>query len=216
MKTIRKFLGTVVTGLLFAGLTLNFTACTEQSPLASGDETQDNLNFLVVGDDTQTLNKAFEDDDEDDDDQDSVTSGPMETTEYVTWKDGGELKIEYKGEGHNNGDVYVVTTFKVYQQSISEDAELKLSMSDDLFSGDVDATFQPHGITFSKDAELSIEAKNIDLSGVDVSTIGLYYVSDGQWVKMQVYEIIVKKDKGYLKIDKAKIPHFSTYAIGME
>ncbi len=137
----------------------------------------------------------------------------METTGYVTWKDGGVLTIEYKGEEHNNGDVYVVTTFKVYQESISEDAELKLSMSDDLFGGDVDASFQPHGITFSKDAELSIEAKNIDLLGVDVSTVGLYYISDGQWEKMKADKIIVKKDEGYLKIDKAKIPHFSRYAV---
>ncbi len=137
----------------------------------------------------------------------------LETTGYVTYKDGGVLMIEYKGEEHNNGNVYVKSTFKVYQESISEDAELRLGMGEGLLNGDVDANFQPHGITFSGDAELTIEAKNIDLSGVDASTVGLYYVSDGQWEKMQAANITVNKGEGYLKIDKAKIPHFSRYAV---
>ncbi len=134
-------------------------------------------------------------------------------TKYVTYENGAELQIDYKGSKHGGGNEEVRTTFKVFSHSISEDAYLTLSMNKGLLNGTIDATFKPHGITFSKDAELSIEAKNIDLSGVDASTVGLYYVSDGQWVKMQADKIIVKIDEGYLKIDKTKIPHFSRYAV---
>ena len=61
----------------------------------------------------------------------------------------------------------------------------------------------------------NIEAKYVDLTGVDPSAVGLYYVNDnGEWEKMKTKEISVKIDDGIIKIVDAEIPHFSRYAIG--
>jgi len=137
---------------------------------------------------------------------------------HVTFTGGGELILEYKGIENpqdNSGNLYVKSTFKVFSETISEDADLALTLFDNLTAGDVDVTFQPHGIVFSQPALLNIEVKDADLSSVDENTIGLYYVNQetGQWESMQTYDIIVKKNEGYLKIIDAQIPHFSRYAL---
>ncbi len=120
--------------------------------------------------------------------------------------------IDYKGDQH--GELEVKITFKVFDNTISEDAWLKLRMNDGVLSGDVDAEFQPHGITFSKPAVFNIEAKYVDLTGVNPSTVALYYVNDnGEWEKMKTEEISVKIDDGIIKIMDAEIPHFSRYAV---
>ena len=84
----------------------------------------------------------------------------------------------------------------------------------------IDATFYPHGITFSGDkpALLNIGAKNVDLSGVNPNTLRLYYDNEetGQWEEIQTYDIIVKQDEGYVKVINAELWHFSRYAIGAE
>ena len=203
MKNFKKFVSTLTSAALLAGLAIHFNACTEQSPMSSPDnqaaETQ-GLKILKIGDGVTRLNKI-------------VTA-----SQYVTQTNGGELIIDYKGYEHNNGNVNVKMTLKVFNGSISQDAELMMSLDDQGLLGNVDVTFSPHGITFSRPARLDIEAKNLDLSGVNPDDINIYYDNPetGQWEVMQSYAVIVNEANGYVKVIDAKLPHFSRYAIGAE
>ena len=207
MKTTKKRYKLAATGVLLTAFALNFNACTENSPLiaeANRTSSQNELHFISLGQKSPCLNKKGK--------KDNVL---VEVTEFVTYKDGGELIIDYKGYEHGGGDEVVKTTFKVFSETISQNAGLVLSMTDALVSGGVDVSFQPHGITFGVPALLNIEATNVDLSGVKPKNIGIYYVNEetGKWEEMQTYDIIVKKREGYLKIIDAEIPHFSRYAV---
>ena len=135
-------------------------------------------------------------------------------TKWVTWQDGAELKLACKGD--NSEAVKLV--LKVLQHTISQDAELSISMDDAQLSGNFDMVFLPHGVTFSSPALLNIEAKNLDISGISPDEINIYYDNQetGQWEVMNSKEIIVKVDEGYIKIVDAELPHFSRYAIGLE
>ncbi len=203
MKSLKKIISTLTSAALLAGLAIHFNACTEKSPMSSQDnqaaETQ-GLKILKIGDGVTRLNKI-------------VTA-----SQYVTQKGGGELIIDYKGYEHNNGNVNVKMTLKVFNGSISQDAELMMSLDDQGLLGNVDVTFSPHGITFSRPARLDIEAKNLDLSGVNPDDINIYYDNPetGQWEVMQSYAVIVNEANGYVKVIDAKLPHFSRYAIGAE
>jgi len=200
MKNLKKIISTLTSAALLAGLAIHFNACTEKSPMSSQDnqaaETQ-GLKILKIGDGVTRLNKI-------------VTA-----SQYVTQKGGGELIIDYKGYEHNNGNVTVKMTLKVFNGTISQDAELMMSLDDQGLLGNVDVTFSPHGITFSRPARLDIEAKNLDLSGVNPDDINIYYDNPetGQWEVMQSYAVIVNEANGYIKVIDAKLPHFSRYAI---
>jgi len=216
MKKSRNFISSLTTAALVTGLALTFNACTENSPLnveANLPSSENELHFISLGQESPSLNKKGKKDKKGKKGKDAKVL--VEVTEFVTYKDGGELIIDYKGDEHRGGDESVKTTFKVFSETISQDAGLVLSMTDALLSGEVDVSFQPHGITFSEPALLNIEAKNIDLSGVKTKNIGIFYVNEetGKWEEMQTYDIIVKKKEGYLKIIDAEIPHFSRYAV---
>jgi hypothetical protein len=139
----------------------------------------------------------------------------VEVSQWVTREDGGELVLVYEGEDNNNGQVEVKLTLTVLPETISEDAELRLSVDDQELIANVDITFGPHGITFSKPALLFIEAKRLDLSNVDPDRIDFYYYSPdtGQWEKMERGELEVKPSEGYIEVKDAEIPHFSRYAM---
>ncbi len=208
MKRFKNFFAGLFALVLTAGLVLNFGGCTKKSPLTpevNRTSSQSELHFISLGQKSPSLSK--------------ITKVLMETTENVTYKDGGELIIDYQGDEDEDedadGDVLVKTTFRVFSETISQNARLVLRMTDALLSGEVDVSFQPHGITFSLPGLLNSEAKNIDLLGVNPNNIGIYYVNEdtGEWEKMQTYDIIVKKNEGYLKIINAEIPHFSRYAV---
>ncbi len=203
MKSLKKIISTLTSAALLAGLAIHFNACTEKSPMSSQDnqaaETQ-GLKILKIGDGVTRLNKI-------------VTA-----SQYVTQTNGGELIIDYKGYEHNNGNVNVKMTLKVFNGTISQDAELMMSLDDQGLLGNVDVSFSPHGITFSSPARLDIEAKNLDLSGINPDDINIYYDNPetGQWEVMQSYAVIVNEANGYVKVIDAKLPHFSRYAIGAE
>ena len=197
MKTIKKLSKLAATGVLMSAFALNFNACTEQSPLDSSKTGNSELNFLKIGESVTRLSKK------------------VSTSEFVTYKDGGELIVEYKGIENDNGAVEAKLTLKVFSETISEDAELVMSLDDQVLVGNVDVGFSPHGITFSSPALLTIEAKSLDLSGVNPHLINIYYDNPetGEWELMNSYGVIVKSEDGYVKIIDAELPHFSRYAV---
>ncbi len=205
MNRFKKVIGNIMASIFFLALILNFNACSEQSPMSSETESiavTNNLNILKLGNSKSafSLNKI------------------VSVSQWVTKKNGGELIVDYKGYEHNNGDVEVKVTLKVFAETISQDSELALSLDDQEISGNVALSFSPHGVTFSSPALLNIEAKNLDLSGVNPADINIYYDNQetGQWEVMESDKVIVKVNDGYVKIINGQLPHFSRYAIGME
>ena len=166
-------------------------------PEANSFSSQSGLQFVSLGKGNFSLNKI------------------IEVSEWVTRKDGGELILEYKGEEHNNGDVYVKITLKVFPETVREDTKITLSLDDQVLLANVDIVFGPNGTTFNQPALLNIEAKGLDVSGFDPSKIDLYYdIPDiDEWEKMETKEVIVKPEEGYVKTIDGKIHHFSRYAV---
>ncbi len=94
MKTIKKLSKLAATGVLMSAFALNFNASSEQSPLDSSKTGKGELNFLKIGESVTRLSKK------------------VSTSEFVTYKDGGELIVEYKGIENDNGAVEAKLTAK--------------------------------------------------------------------------------------------------------
>jgi hypothetical protein len=206
VKKFNKFLKTSIV-LIFVFLMSAVISCSNQEPLSPVSATQDHsvpapreIRFIQLGMENSSFNKI------------------VSVSDWVTKLNGGELVLEYTW-ANKNPEVYCKNILKIIPGTISEDAELSLSIDDkDFFKGDFDVVFQPHGITFSAPALLNIEIKNADLSGFNPDDLEIFYVNSqtGQWEEINCEEIIVKPGTGYIKVVDAEISHFSRYAIGEE
>ncbi len=136
----------------------------------------------------------------------------VEVSDYVTFAEGGELELNY------DEDIDIEVSFKIPKYSINQDATLILNIDTDNFVGTFDVNFYPHGITFSNDAILNVEAEDLDLTGIDPNSVKIYYDNSetGAWEEMTCDSIIVKVNEGKINVINAQIPHFSRYAIGTE
>jgi hypothetical protein len=150
----------------------------------------------------------------------------ISTSENITYDKGGKLKIDckipiYIDDGDDDDDDYVEMDMKIelkiHKKSIDVDeADVGMSIDSDRFHGDMDVIFGPHGLKFSKPANLDIEVKHIDLSQLGSDNLSVYYYNGdtGNWEKMNVKKIKVEKKKdGKIKVEKAELPHFSRYAL---
>ena len=200
MKPLRKMIIPIIAMTLIAGLILNFGGCMNSSPVApeaNSSSSQSGLQFVSLGKGDLSLNKI------------------IQVSALITVKDGGELILKFKPRKKKES-VEVKLVLKVFPESISEDTELTLSIDDSLLIANVDMTFGPHGITFSKAALLSIDANRLDLAEVESKKdINLYYYNPDtdQWELVTVKKIKVDLNDGKIKVKDAQIPHFSRYAV---
>jgi len=113
---------------------------------------------------------------------------------------------------------YASATLTITPGSISEDAEVALSMETSEILGGVSVTFEPHGVVFNQPAILNIEAHGVDFSGINPNNVDVYYDNQqtGQWELMQRDDIIIDANAGTVQVVNARLPHFSRYAIGAE
>ena len=193
--------GSLLSGSLLAVATLlNMGGCLNNSPLAPEEESlssQGKLQFLKIGDGNPSLKKV------------------IQVSQLITKENGGELILKHE---INRGDesVEVELILKVLPRTVSGDTEFTLSLDDQYLITNVDFTFGPHGIIFSKPALLSVEAEGLDLSNIHSDKIDLYYDNPdtGQWEKMKCKEIEVDLEDGEIEVEEGEIPHFSRYAIG--
>ncbi|KAA3618870.1 MAG: hypothetical protein DWQ05_05745 [Calditrichaeota bacterium] len=139
----------------------------------------------------------------------------ISATEYITHKDGGELKLDYI-EPVNDNPLKIMVSLTVKAGTISQDASLSLNVDDEGYLvGSLDVNFGPHGITFSEPAVLNITVENADLSGLDAETLRVVYddTDTGIWEDMEYKELKIDQAAGKLELVEAQIPHFSRYAI---
>lgn len=184
---------------------MTFIACENQDPMSTNSleqpSTGKTLTFLKFPKAENSLNKI-------------VTA-----SSWITVASGGHIKLSHKAENPNGGTSSCKISLNVENGSISEDAELSLSLDDaDFFIGNFDMVFAPHGIVFSNPALLNIEIKNADFSNLNPDDLNIYYDNPdtGEWELMESDEVIVDASTGYIKIVDGEIPHFSRYAIGTE
>ena len=199
---------------------LNFNACTDQSPLSSTGENpfaQDNVQLIDLGDAFASLNK-----------------GEFKVSAVVTPEDGGQLVLikgkafkdqekDFKESGEvdivddDNLDIVgfgeksgFIVTLTVLPNSVKETTELSLIMDKKSF----DMGFGPAGTVFANPALLTIIGVNLNLKKVNLETLGIYYDNPqtGQGQKIASENIVVDKEHGFLRIRDAQIPHFSRYA----
>jgi hypothetical protein len=111
---------------------------------------------------------------------------------------------------------YARITLTIPAGSISQDAEVTLTMNTNEILGGVAVTFEPHGTTFSLSVELDIYALGVDLNNVDTQALDVFYdnAEENTWDPMEKDELIIDKINGKVQVKKAKLPHFSRYAIG--
>ena len=223
MKTT-KTTSIFLTALLAMGLTFNFFACSENSPLTPESQEasqQQDLNILVRGDalGSHSLKKSFE------------------TSAWVTPKRGGTLFIvlgpddfvehfEDRNDGEGDDDEEdddgfkkanygtepgIMVKLRVRRRSVKKRTKLSLTLDDEY----VDMQFGPEGLVFKRPALLNIVAIGLDLANANLETLDIYYDNPetGRWEKVRRKKVIVDKDIGLVKIVNARLPHFSRYAV---
>lgn len=138
-------------------------------------------------------------------------------SEWMTVEEGGWLRLFHLGEDTTDF-MFVYSHLVVQPNSMSEDAEIGLTVDDQNFAGAVDVEFSPHGIVFSQPALLTMYAYGLDLSGVDVDNLNFYYDNQetGLWEPMEYEQLYVSEEQGIIFILNGELPHFSRYAIGSE
>ena len=200
---------------------LNFNACTDQSPLSSTGENpfaQDNVQLIDLGDAFASLNK-----------------GEFKVSAVVTPEDGGQLVLikgkafkDQEKDFKESGEIEIVDddsldivgfgkkagfviTLTVLPHSVKDTTELSLIMDKKSF----DMEFGPGGTVFANPALLNIIAVNLNLKKVNLETLGIYYDNPetGQWQKIASENVVVDEEHGFLRIRNAQIPHFSRYAV---
>ena len=169
---------------------MNFSACTEQSPLQSTDNTTatrrapGDLNILKSTS-PLSLNKLF------------VQS------KLITVAHGGKIEVGDNMHGKSglnfkSGDVSqnVLVTFEWESTGLLEGG----------------AQFSPHGTTFNNPVEIRLSYKDADLSGINEEDIQIWYFNEEE----NVWELIASDVHTDHKYVKGYINHFSRYAIGAE
>ena len=218
MKTQRKSFAKIIAAVGMIVLVFNFTACSDNSPMSSGEEnlqSKDNMQIIEFGDDIMSLNKG-------------------EASAIVTPEDGGRLllvqgpaflsangievssleesidedSLEIIGFGNNSG---VFISLEVLPYSVKDTTKLSLTLD----NNSIDMEFGPHGTVFQNPAVLNIIVFGLKLKNVNTETLDVYWDNPetGQWEKMETEQVVVSERWGFIQIRNTNIPHFSRYAL---
>ncbi len=190
MKPVKKIVKTLTAAALLTGLTINFNACSEQSPLSSQTE-----NFVSVLAKGKTKGKE------------SQYNYPLYTdvTFLANSKgsfQGGQLKIE-------NGTTFSFKSGSLTPPSGWTDDRITLSMEidKDITKNELLFTFGPSGCKFNPSAVIWFNYADLGISAPK-----LYYVdSNGIYIEQSPEQIDYRGNKMLISVD-----HFSRYAIGAE
>jgi hypothetical protein len=185
---------------------LLFPGCESHTPLESVaiDKSQTtenfsidkNLKILHLGQAIRSLDKV------------------TQVSEFIYAQNGGSL---YLSHSNNQLGLDVRMLLEIPANSMSQDAEVSLTIDDMDFKGTLDVVFGPHGMTFNDPALLTIKAEGINLSGINAGSLWIYYDNPltGLWEPM-VCERFIISNSGMIHVKNAELPHFSRYAIGEE
>ena len=140
-------------------------------------------------------------------------------TAVITPEHGGRLELDFKYSYVDTDgvtrklDASLSVTFQPH--GVTDTLVATMSLDDQVLQSNVDLTFGPHGTTFLKPALLDVNVSGIDLSALSPKDrVYLYYIDNGNWIRMDAKKIDVNVKKGQLKCQDGELPHFSAYAFG--
>jgi len=202
MKTAQVFKSLIFLALTVVALGVLFNGCSGDNPVAMSTAQVVNgktIKFIpLVDSGSNSLAK--------------VTTAQK----WISRSSGGTLHlhhIAYSGSPRPE----VVVDLRVPAWAVDYSKNIWVTFDDADNVGEADLVFGPHGTQFSSPALLTMECKNLNLSGINPNDIKFYYVNEnGQWVEQPSHEIFVDVNSGLIRVVGAQIPHFSRYAIGYE
>ncbi len=190
MTNLKKFVSTLTSAALLAGLAIHFNACTEQSPFSS--QTENSVSVLAKGKPGG---------------QESEYNYPLYTdlTVLANSEDsfqGGQLKVE-------NGTTFSFKNGSLTPPSGWTDDRIILSMEveRDIMDNELQFKFGPSGCKFNPSAKIWFNYEDLGISAPK-----LYYIdSEGNYIEQSPEKIDYRGNKMLISVD-----HFSRYAIGAE
>ena len=202
MQQFKHVVYLLLTGILFAGILLNFAGCsrdtlsTANSIEQESKQTRKHINLISWRDGKRALLKSFN------------------TSQYINKADGGTLSISADANDGTTNNAEISVDLTILPGAIDISKELSMTFDDT----DIALTFGPHGTTFSPSALLNLTATGLDLTGVNPESVELYYenTNTGLWELMPREDIVVIPDQGYIRVVNAELPHFSRYALSNE
>ena len=182
-----------------AALLLIFTACQNDSPVVGPElsgstyTAQAEPNWIGLPKPAQnSLAKVFA------------------TSEFITVADGGQLVIDETYVSETGSTVETYSSISFAPGCVQQDVQISMEIDDETGV----STFLPHQF-FNFPAILNQTFTGLDLSGVDVNTIELYYLAtDGNYEVMPCDQLLIDAAAGTITVVNGRIPHFSTFGFG--
>jgi len=193
MKNSGNFISSLTTAALVAGLALTFNACTEQSPVAPGENGAD-ASITTLAKKGKKGKKGKKE-------------SKSETFEAVS----GSETLKFKKGDYKGGNIQLDQGSKltIAKNSLTpppgtpDGAKVTITMNVELVNNELIFTFGPHGCQFDPPAEL-----RIDYGDLGVKRPTLYYVENGEYVEQAPDHLDTKNRFMLLNFD-----HFSRYAV---
>jgi len=189
MKRIKNLILSLTAAVFILGFTLNFNACTNQSPVQSFETgaatTRAPGELKILKSTDLSLGKLFV------------------SQKLITVKDGGIVQVGNMMHG--------VSSLDFKPGDVSDDVTVTFNWeSTGLLEGG--AQFSPHGIYFNNPVAIKLSYKDADLTGINEATLKIWYFNEatGLW------ELVASDVHMNGKYIKGTIEHFSRYAIGAE
>lgn len=187
--------------LTVLGAALLFSGCEQQQTTAPDvgavEQPAQNIKIIPIGVESSSLKKV--------------------TTEskLMTPEEGGWIQLFHVGDDTSDV-IFVYSRLVIRPNTMSDTAEVSLTVDDQHFAGVTDVVFEPHGTTFSQPALLTLYAYGVNLTGVNPDKLSLYYVNEetGLWEPMEYQYMYVSQELGIIYILNGELPHFSRYALG--
>ena len=110
---------------------------------------------------------------------------------------------------------YLRITLDIPAGAIDQDMEISLQANTNELFGGVYVTFGPHGTNFNLPVRLNIIAQGVDLDGIDLNAIDIYYDNqdNGTWELMPRTNVNIDAATGTIEVIDALLEHFSRYAL---
>ena len=187
MNRLKGVITSSMAVLLAAGMTLNYSACSKESPLQSAPlqlnstkahkRTTDELTFLKSQ--NPFLGKVFK------------------VSQLITAANGGSIEVGNEKTGYSR------ITFK------PGDLSANLNVGFWWNSNCFEVEFSPHGSNFNNPVLIRLSYKDANLTGIDEDSLKLWYYHEEEGIWEQAGHEINKQ----LKYVEGTITHFSRYAV---
>lgn len=185
-KTMGKFITTITMLLLFA------VGCTEQTSITSPEQsvqTQDPNWLVSLPSKGLTVNSIYS------------------ASEIIDGSKGGHVNFKEEIPGGPFGKIKIDSKLEIEPESFTGILTIFTNIDDE----NLLTTFGPH-YTFDKPLKYTLQLEGIDLTGVNPDSVDfVYQTEDGSIHQCEYKSISVDLNKGKVKVEKAKLPHFSRY-----